>query len=114
MFARLREDIRIVFDRDPAVIGSRHGGVKVENVSRLAPTVLHREITIAALCVPPEAAQELTDHLVGARIRGILNYTRQRLRVPANVHVQDRQVICSFMQVACLSRGIPAGGFVQP
>jgi redox-sensing transcriptional repressor len=98
-----------LFDQDPAVIGTNLGGVLVEDAAGLTVTIRKRTITVAALCVPPDAAQAVTDDLVGAGIHGILNYTRQRLRVPASVHVQDRQVICSFLQLAYMSNRIPMG-----
>ena len=98
-----------LFDRDPAVIGTHLSGVRVEHVAGLATAIRKRAITVAALCVPPDAAQDMTDNLVSARICGILNYTRQRLRVPPTVHVQDRQVICSFLQLAYMSNRIPMG-----
>lgn len=98
-----------LFDRDPEIVGTHLGGVRVEDVAGLTAAVREREIAIAALCVPPGAAQEVTDRLVAAAIRGILNYTRQRLRVPASVQVQDRQVICSFLQLAYMSNGANTG-----
>lgn len=98
-----------LFDQDPAVIGTRLGGVCVEDVAGLTTAVRRRHIVVAALCVTPEAAQPVTDSLVAARIRGLLNYTRQRLRVPPGVYVQDRQVICSFIQVACMSGRLAPG-----
>jgi redox-sensing transcriptional repressor len=98
-----------LFDRDPAVVGTHLGKVLVEDAADLTATVRKRAITVAALCVPPDAAQKVTDALIDARIHGILNYTRQRLKVPPSVHVQDRQVICSFLQLAYMSNRIPMG-----
>ncbi|MFO7822005.1 MAG: redox-sensing transcriptional repressor Rex [Lentisphaeria bacterium] len=87
------------FDIDPDIIGSRLSGVQVENADKMIKICHDRQVQLAALSVPKTAAQHCADRLVMAGVRGILNYTRVRLRVPAHIRVQNRQIICSFMQL---------------
>ena len=59
-----------------------------------------KQINIAAICVPASKAQKICDDLIKAGIKGILNYSRVRLKVPKNITVKYQQVICSFMQLS--------------
>ncbi len=88
------------FDVDPKIVGSNLGSVRVDHADRITEVCRDRRITLAALAVPKDFAQEATDALVAGGVRGILNYTRVRLRVPEHVVVQNRQIICSFIQIA--------------
>lgn len=89
-----------IFDNDPTIVGLEIEGIKVEEVAMLEKRVAENIVPMAVLCVPASAAQELTDRLVKSGVRGILNFTRQRLKVPSHVCVQHEQIICSFMQLA--------------
>jgi len=93
-----------LFDNHGSLIGKKIGGVMVENVKDLEKSVRKRKISVAALCVPPSAAQEVADKLVSAGgVKGILNYTQRRLKVPDSIVIRDRQIVCSFMQLAFFS-----------
>ncbi|HSE91682.1 MAG TPA: redox-sensing transcriptional repressor Rex, partial [Methylomirabilota bacterium] len=46
-------------------------------------------IQIAILAVPAESAQPVTDQLVAAGIRAILNFAPVRIRVPRDVRLKD-------------------------
>ncbi|OGV39139.1 MAG: hypothetical protein A2020_13685 [Lentisphaerae bacterium GWF2_45_14] len=89
-----------IFDNDPTIIGLEIEGTKVEDVSILEKKVVESAVSMAVLCVPASVAQELADRLVSSGIKGILNLTRQRLKVPPGIYVQYEQIICSFMQLA--------------
>jgi len=88
------------FDVDPAIVGTNLGALRVDHADRTAEICRERNVQIAALAVPKDTAQECTDRLVAGGVVGILNYTRVRLRVPEHVVVQNRQIICSFIQIA--------------
>ena len=49
--------------------------------------ITDQQIEVAILTIPAQQAQEVTDRLISADIRGILNFTPARLTVPANVRV---------------------------
>ncbi len=80
--------IKLVFDTDPARIGSQMGGLTVLSASELVSGIQQANIRIAMLTVPAIAAQSVTDDLVKAGIRSILNYAPITLVVPKKVHVQ--------------------------
>lgn len=48
-----------------------------------------QQIEIAILTVPANKAQSVTDELVAAGIKGILNFTPLRITVPNDVRVQN-------------------------
>ena len=81
--------IRLIFDSDPAKIGTPINGLEVCDVAQLSTLIQQQNITLAMVAVPPEAAQTVTDELVKAGVRGILNYAPIKLSTPENVRVQD-------------------------
>jgi len=80
--------ISMIFDNDPAKIGAQINGFEVYDAAHLAELIPQRNIALAMLAVPPEAAQQVADALVQAGIRGILNYAPINLVVPDTVRVQ--------------------------
>ena len=48
-----------------------------------------QQIDVAILTVPQEVAQDATNRLTEAGVRGIMNFTPIRLSVPENVRVQN-------------------------
>jgi redox-sensing transcriptional repressor len=80
--------ISIIFDVDPAKIGTQLNGYEVYDVARLSELIPLNNVSLAMLAVPAEAAQTVTDDLVKAGVRGILNYAPINLTVPDNVYVQ--------------------------
>lgn len=80
--------ISMVFDNDPEKIGQRAGEYEILDIATLPERVKQNRIKVAMLTVPASSAQELTDHLVKAGIKAILNYAPTSLNVPRNVHVQ--------------------------
>lgn len=87
------------FDVNPELIGQPLAELFIQDAADMIKVCRDKHIKLAALSVPKQAAQASADKLVIAGVRGILNYTRVRLRVPADVHVENRQIICSFMQL---------------
>ncbi len=88
-----------IFDVDKNIIGVNINDLKVEPYSNLVPAIKNHEMEIAAICVPAPVAQDVCDDLVKGGIKGILNYSRVRLKAPDYVSIQYQQVICSFMQL---------------
>ncbi|HXG15647.1 MAG TPA: redox-sensing transcriptional repressor Rex [Calidithermus sp.] len=87
-FARQGFRIVVIFDDDPAKAG-RDVGVPVLPTSALAREVKARGVQIGIVAVPAESAQTVTDQLVAAGIRAILNFAPTRLRVPRDVRLKD-------------------------
>jgi redox-sensing transcriptional repressor len=78
----------MVFDNDPAKIGERVGNFEVRDTKELVPALKASAIKLAMLCVPAAAAQDVTNLLVEAGVKAILNYAPISLNVPSGVRVQ--------------------------
>jgi len=78
----------MVFDNDPAKIGGQFGNFFVRDVKEIVTAIRNSGIRLAMLCVPAVAAQEVTNLLVEAGVKAILNYAPINLSVPAGVRVQ--------------------------
>lgn len=85
------KNIRIssAFDIRQDLIGRIVDGFPVYSIDDLAEQVHQQRLEIAILTVPADQAQEVTDQLVEAGIKGILNFTPVRLIVPDDVKVQS-------------------------
>ncbi len=78
----------MVFDNDPAKIGGQVGNFVVRDIKDLVTELQSSGIKLAMLCVPAVAAQDVTNQLVKAGVKAILNYAPISLNVPAGVRVQ--------------------------
>jgi redox-sensing transcriptional repressor len=88
-FGRQGFRIAAVFDDDPAKVNREVGGVPVFSIRDLSREVKARAIQIAIVAVPAESAEAVTEALVAAGIRAILNFAPARLRVPRDVRLKD-------------------------
>lgn len=105
-FAGRRPNLQITasFDSDPQKTGRVINGCRCYAMSELK-TVLEAEGILAAiLAVPAARAQQTTDILVEAGIRGILNYAPVPLRVPDGVFLEERDMTMSLETVAFFAR----------
>lgn len=80
--------LRMVFDNDPAKIGSQVGSFIIQSTEGIVEKIRAAQIKIAMITVPQSEAQSVTDLLVEAGIVAILNYAPVMLEVPENVQVQ--------------------------
>ncbi len=91
--------ICMIFDNDPAIVGTEINGFEVFHVSQLSEKIRAYSIALAMLAVPAEAAQEVTDELVKSGVRGILNYAPINLAVPEGVHVQNVDPVVHLQRI---------------
>lgn len=80
--------VKMVFDNDPAKVGQKVGDFEIFDIASLIDRIKQNKIKIAMLTVPATAAQEITDLLVKAGVKAILNYAPINLNVPSGVKVQ--------------------------
>ena len=80
--------VAMVFDSDPNKIGSQIGDFSINDVSTLVNQVVLAGIKVAMLAVPASQAQEVTDLLISAGIKAILNYAPININVPIGINVQ--------------------------
>ena len=101
-FVGKRPNLNLVatFDIDPKKTGTEVAGVSCFPIARLREIIAEKEITIAILTVPPNAAQEMAKALINSGIRGILNFTSVTINVPENVYLEEYDMITSIEKVA--------------
>jgi redox-sensing transcriptional repressor len=80
--------IVMIFDNDRAKVGHKVGDFIIEDADKIMDKVRSIGIKIAVLTVPASEAQGVTDRLVQAGIKAILNYAPISLNTPNNVKVQ--------------------------
>ena len=80
--------IVMIFDNDKAKVGQKMGDFIVEDADKIIEKVKSMGIKITMLTVPASEAQSVTDKLVQAGVRAILNYAPISLNTPNNVKVQ--------------------------
>lgn len=88
-FARQGFQIAAIFDEDSAKYHREVNGVPVFPGRDLAREVKARGIQIGIVAVPAESAQVVTDQLVAAGIKAILNFAPVRIRVPRDIRLKD-------------------------
>ena len=81
--------ILALFDTDPAKLGRRFGDAEVRSIDELGEFARREGVRIGIVATPAGAAQEAADRLVGAGIRGILNFAPTRIAVPEGVSLRD-------------------------
>lgn len=84
-------NIKIVaaFDSDPAKIGTQINQITVYDIQDVAQHLHEQQIDVVILSVPVVSAQVVTDRLVQAHVKGILNFTPLRISTPENVRVHN-------------------------
>ena len=77
------------FDSDPAVIGSKVGGVIVRPTSELREYLSTRRVDIGIVAVPGQVAGPIISDLIAGGIRSILNYAPIAVPVPERIQVKN-------------------------
>lgn len=86
-FVKLGLNIVAAFDSDPGKCGQVHDK-PIYPLSEFSERCKDMNIHIGILCVPGRFAQEVTDLMVAAGLKGIWNFTPRKLNVPDEVVVQ--------------------------
>jgi len=81
-----------VFDRDPNVIGTEFGDIRVRSVAELIGVVKTEKIEAGVITVPASAAQETADLLVLAGVKAIWNFAPVKVFTPESVVVEDQSL----------------------
>ncbi len=75
------------FDIDEEIVNTIFEGVPIYHTDELVQQIQSQQLDIAIIALPGDRGQEVTDKLVEAGIKGIMNFTPIRLDVPENVRV---------------------------
>ena len=73
-------------------------------MEQLKQFVAERSINIAVITVPAEAAQEVADQLVEAKIKAIWNFAPKDLRLPDDIVLQRTDLATSFAVLSAKCR----------
>jgi redox-sensing transcriptional repressor len=87
IFADHGFNIAAAFDTDKEKVGQPIGHTHIRDYSELAGAIRDKNIIVAVLAVPPDAAQQVADDVVDAGVKIIFNYTEALLHVPQDVTV---------------------------
>jgi redox-sensing transcriptional repressor len=87
IFADHGFNIAAAFDTDADKVGQPIGHTRIRGYSDLGGAIREKNIIVAVLAVPPEAAQQVADDVVKAGVKIIFNYTEALLHVPSDVTV---------------------------
>jgi redox-sensing transcriptional repressor len=88
-FARQGFRIAAIFDDDPAKAGKSMDGVPILAMRELPRESKARNLQIAIVAVPAESAQAVTEKIVAAGIKAILNFAPGRLRTGKDVRLKN-------------------------
>ncbi len=81
--------VTAIYDKDPKKVGSRWNGIVVRDVRHIGADLRKEATDIAIVVTPADAAQDVTDQLVQAGVKAILNFAPVQLAVPADVVVKS-------------------------
>ncbi|MGH3027802.1 MAG: redox-sensing transcriptional repressor Rex [Gaiellaceae bacterium] len=87
IFADHGFNIAGAFDTDSTKVGEPIGNTTISAYSDLRDIIREKNIIVAVLAVPPDAAQNVADEVVEAGVKIIFNYTEALLNVPPDVTV---------------------------
>ena len=84
------QGFRIVglFDADPAKVGRRVAGHRIEPVADLVSAVRREGAAIGVITTPAAVAQEVAGLLAEAGVESILNFAPQVIRVPEHIELR--------------------------
>lgn len=82
-----RMQIEAAFDIAPNVVGEKIGKIYVQHMDDFEEVVEKIGIEVVILTVPGKIGQDIANRVTKAGIKGILNFTPERLNVPSDVQV---------------------------
>ncbi|MGR6835361.1 redox-sensing transcriptional repressor Rex [Syntrophomonas erecta] len=88
-FADRGFNICTILDVDKDRIGSRLGDIEIESIELIKEKVRKYKISIGVVAVPAPAAQDVTDQLISAGVKAILNFSPRVLQVPNDVVLRN-------------------------
>ena len=99
--------IEVAFDVDESKVGTKIGDVPVHHMDDLEEVIVNNNIQVAILTVPAPPAQSITDRMVNAKIKGILNFTPARLTVPASIRIHHIDLAVELQSLVYFLKNYP-------
>ncbi len=97
---RPKLNIVATFDNDSNKTNRVISGINCHHIKDLKEKIKASNISIAIITSPPDTAADITETLVMAGIKGILNFTTTPLNVPDNIFLEEYDMITSMEKVA--------------
>ncbi|MEH6947498.1 redox-sensing transcriptional repressor Rex [Bacillus sp. JJ634] len=79
--------ISMAFDVDERKVGTNIADVPIYHMDEIESRLQGEQVTAAILTIPAHVAQPVTDRLIAAQVKGILNFTPARLNVPSSIRI---------------------------
>ena len=81
--------ITAIFDANPDRVGGKWEGVKIRAMEELKRVVEEQDTRMGVIAVPQGSGQDVADRLVAAGIKGILNFSPNKLKAPEDVYIRN-------------------------
>lgn len=94
----------VAFEADPELTGRKLHGCDCFSIEELETVVQERRVNVAILAVPAAAAQDVADRLINSGVRGLVNFAPVRLRVPADIYMDNVDISVSIEKAAYFAR----------
>ncbi|MEH6943196.1 redox-sensing transcriptional repressor Rex [Bacillus sp. JJ722] len=102
--------IEMAFDVDADKVGTRIGDVPIYHMDDMEELLKKENVTVTILTVPAPVAQPITDRLVSADVKGILNFTPARLNVPVSIRVHHIDLAVELQSLVYFLKHYPIQG----
>ena len=89
-------EIVAAFDNDESKVGESPYGKPVYRISELVTEIKKLGASLAIICTPAQAAQEVANLLIDSGVKAILNFAPATLRTPAGVEVRQIDVAANL------------------
>lgn len=99
--------IEMAFDVDADKVGTRIGDVPIYHMDDMEELLKKEGVTVTILTVPAPVAQPITDRLVSADVKGILNFTPARLNVPVSIRVHHSDLAVELQSLVYFLKHYP-------
>ncbi len=100
--------IELAFDISEGKIGTEIGSVTIFDMDQLEEKLTDKQIEVAILTVPAQVAQLITDRLMAANVKGILNFTPVRIHVKPDVRVHHIDLAAELQSLTYFLKNYPA------
>ena len=89
-------EIVAAFDSDSEKTGTSPSGKPVYNISDAVKEIPRLDASLAIICVPAQAAQEVANLLIESGVKAILNFAPTTLKTPEGVEVRQIDVAANL------------------
>lgn len=99
-FDRLGFNLKVAFDNDSNLVGTKIGGIEVLDAADLSSVLAVETAELAILALPAEHAAEVAATLVACEIKGILNFAPTTLSLGGDIAVVNVDLASELQRLA--------------